>query len=127
MPANVTPEISNAQKAPGGKAQLSSCARSLCLCDDALHTIDDGSHRRERLNLFIRIVRNLNPESILNIEYDYREIKRFDLKLAQGSFKRDGLRWVLMFLRKISMILVATSSISLSLPRSGVRVQRPSR
>ena len=73
---------------PGRKGKSSGRARSLCLCDDALHAIDDGSHRRERLNLFIRIIRDLDPESILNIEHDNREIKRFDLKLAQGCFQR---------------------------------------
>src|SRR3989304_5385493 len=77
---------------------LGCCARSLRLCDDALNAIDDGPYRRERLNFLISIIGDFDPESILNIEHDHREIKGFDLKIAQGRFERHGLRWVLHIL-----------------------------
>ncbi len=63
-------------------AGSSCCAGSLRLCDDALHTIDDGPDRRERLHLFVRIIGDFDPESILNIEHDDRKVERFDLKLS---------------------------------------------
>src|SRR5665809_27446 len=75
-------------------AGSSCCSGSLRLCDDPLNAIHDGAYRRECRHLFIRIIRDFDAESILNIEHDHCEVERFNLKLAERGFERDRLRWV---------------------------------
>src|SRR5262245_32747214 len=107
-------------------AGLSCCSGGLRLCDDPLHSIHDGPNRRERFHFFVGIIRDFDPESILNIEHDDGKVERFNFKFSQGRFERDGLRWVLHVLtQNLNDLGSHLVHFTLSLPLGGSFVSDP--
>src|SRR5262245_47946126 len=79
----------------GGSPCSGRGASRILFRDERTDAINDRTDCREVLNFFIRVVRDLNTEGVLDIEDNHGKIEGLDLKVAKLGIQSNRLRRVL--------------------------------
>src|SRR6185437_1451045 len=81
------PHIATFGRLPANSSSFG--GRRLLRRNQRLDAINDGADGFKRLDFFVGVVGDLDAETIFDVEYDHRKIKRLDLEISKLGVERD--------------------------------------